>query len=531
MDVVDAVVIGAGPNGLMAANRLADAGWSVLVLEAQDDVGGAVRSSREVHPRYIHDTFSSFYPLAAASPSIAALELENHGLTWSHAPAVVGTPFQDGRWGILHRRVEDTAAGLEELNPGDGEAWLETYAVWERIGGQVVGALLSPFPPVKNGLGALARLPRAGGLSFVRDMLRPARSFVDEKFAGQPAKMLIAGNAGHADIPMDAAGSAFFGWFLCMLGQQHGFPVPVGGAGMLSKAMATRFRSIGGEIRLGTRATEIVVRAGRAEAVRTEHGEQIGVRHAVVADVSATSLYGELVAWEHLPTKMRRKMSQFEWDPGTVKVDWALDGPIPWKSAPSLQPGTAHLAEDVNEIAVANTQIGAGAVPGRPFLLVGQMAAADNSRAPAGAESVWAYTHVPQHVRSDAGDAGITGAWDSDDCERFADRMQDRVEHYAPGFGSRVLARRVLGPKEMQSRDENLVGGALNGGTAALHQELVFRPVPGLGRAETPVTGLYLGSASAHPGGGVHGACGNNAARAALVHARLSAPLTGTTRA
>lgn len=530
MDVVDAVVIGAGPNGLMAANRLIDAGWSVLVLETQSEVGGAVRSSRDVHPRYIHDTFSSFYPLAAASPSITALELEKHGLTWSHAPAVVGSPFSDGRWGMLHHRVEDTAAGLEELNPGDGEAWLETYADWERIGDQVVGALLSPFPPVKSGLAALAKLPGVGGLSFVRDMLRPARSFVDEKFTGQPAKMLIAGNAGHADIPMDAAGSAFFGWFLAMLGQQHGFPVPVGGAGVLSQSMASRFRSLGGEIRLGTRASEVVVRSGRAEAVRTEHGDEIQVRRAVVADVAATSLYGDLVSWDHLPTKLRRKMSRFEWDPGTVKVDWALDGPIPWKSMPPKQPGTAHLAEDVNEIAVANTQIGAGAVPAIPFLLMGQMAAADGSRAPAGAESVWAYTHVPQHVRSDAGEGGVTGAWGADDCERFADRMQDRIEHYAPGFGSRVLARRVLGPHEIESRDANLVGGALNGGTAAIHQELIFRPVPGLGRAETPVAGLYLGSASAHPGGGVHGACGNNAARAALAHARLSPPLRGTTR-
>jgi phytoene dehydrogenase-like protein len=530
MDSVDAVVIGSGPNGLVAANLLVDAGWSVLVLETQDEVGGAVRSDRAVHPRYVHDTFSSFYPLAVASPVIQSLDLQQHGLTWSHAPAVVGTPFSDGAWGLLHRAPEDTAAALEQLTPGDGEAWLRTYADWERIGDQVVGALLSPFPPVRHGLGALARLPRVGGLSFVRAMLAPARTFVDEMFTGQAAKMLVVGNSGHADIPVDAAGSGLFGWLLCMLGQQHGFPVPAGGAGMLTRAMADRFRSRGGEIRLGTRADEVVVRDGAVRAVRTALGEEIRVRRAVVADVAATALYGGLVSWDQLPGRVRRGMTHFQWDPGTVKVDWALDGLVPWSTPPSVTPGTVHLAEDVNEVAVATTQISAGAVPADPFLLLGQMAAADPARAPAGSESVWAYTHVPQHVRGDAGDGGVTGAWDHDDLERFADRMQSRVEKYAPGFGGRVLTRRVLGPRELEQRNENLVGGALGGGTAALQQQLVFRPLPGLGRAETPVRGLYLGSSSAHPGGGVHGACGANAARAALAHSRLRLPRPGTAR-
>jgi phytoene dehydrogenase-like protein len=186
-------------------------------------------------------------------------------------------------------------------------------------------------------------------------------------------------------------------------------------------------------------------------------------------------------------------------------------------------PGTVHLAESVDEIAQSQLEIRNDAVPARPFLLIGQMAAADPGRAPAGAEALWAYTHVPHHTRSDAGDGSITGRWDRDDAERMADRMQARLEQFAPGFGDRVLARRVLGPREMQERDENLVNGALNGGTANLHQQLVFRPVPGLGRAETPVRGLYLASASAHPGGGVHGACGSNAARAAIAHHRVRA--------
>ena len=527
MDSADAVVIGSGPNGLVAANLLADAGWDVLVLETQADVGGAVRSDSSVHAGYIHDTFSSFYPLAAGSPTIQRLRLDQHGLEWVHAPAVVGTPFSDGSWAVLHRDRDDTAAGLDALVAGDGDAWLEMCRTWDRIGEQVVGALLSPFPPVRSGLAALTKLPSAGGLSFVRMMIAPARSVVDQHFRGNGPKMLLAGNAAHADISMDAPGSAVMGWLLIMLGQHLGYLVPKGGAGMLAQAMARRFESCGGTIRTSTRATEVVVRDGRAVGVRTEHGDLVEARQAVIADVAAPSLYGDLVAWDLLPAKFRSKVERFEWDPGTVKVDWALDSAIPWTNAPARTPGTVHLAESVDELTTAQHQINANAIPARPFLLVGQMASADPTRAPEGGESVWAYTHVPHRTDRDAGDGGIRGVWDRDDAERMADRMQDRIEQYAPGFGDRVVARRVLGPREMQERDENLVGGALNGGTSNLHQELIFRPVPGLGRAETPIKNLYLGSASAHPGGGVHGACGSNAARAALAHARVRRLLPG----
>jgi phytoene dehydrogenase-like protein len=521
MTSTDAVVIGAGPNGLVAANLLADAGWDVVVLEAQDVVGGAVRSDRSVHPDYVHDTFSSFYPLATVSRTLSRLHLEDFGLEWSHAPAVVGTPFRDGHWAMLHRTPADTAASLDAHSPGDGEAWLQLCESWERMGSSVIDVLLSPFPPVRGGLGALARLPRAGGLDLVQSLLSPARSLCSTHFSGPEATMLIAANAAHADIPMDAPGSGLMGWLLAMIGQHLGYPVPRGGAGALSAAMARRFESLGGTIRTGERAVEVLVQDRRATGVRTASGEVVHARRAVVADVSAPALYGGLVDWEHLPRSMQRRMRRFEWDPGTVKVDWALDGPVPWVTTPETTPGTVHLAESMDELVTASSQLAAHAVPADPFLLLGQMAASDPGRAPVGTESVWAYTHVPQQVRSDAGDGGIRGAWDRDDAERMADRMQARVEAYAPGFGDRVVARRVLGPRELQERDENLVNGALNGGTAGLHQQLVFRPVPGLGRPETPVRGLYLGSASAHPGGGVHGACGSNAARAALAHERI----------
>jgi phytoene dehydrogenase-like protein len=522
----DAIVIGAGPNGLVAANHLADKGWSVLVLEAQAEVGGAVHSASDVHPDFVHDTFSAFYPLALASPTIKAFGLENHGLRWTHAPAVLGHPTKDGQWAMLHRDRAVTAAGMERQHAGDGQAWLDLCDRWDTIGDQMVKALLSPFPPVKNGLGALARLRKVGGLDFVRTLLTPAVEVGRTMFGGPSPQLLIAGNAGHADIPLHAPGSGLMGILMTMLGQTVGFPVPQGGAGELAQSLARRFESLGGEIRCSSEVTQVLVDRGRATGVRTRDGETFRAGRAVVADVVASNLYGGLVAYDDLPTRTKDSMRSFEMDPSTVKVDWALDGSVPWATPPPYAPGTFHVADSVDQMTEALGQVSARAVPAAPFMLAGQMSTADPTRSPAGTEALWAYTHVPQQVVRDAGDGTITGEWDRDDCERFADRMQGRIEALAPGFSSKIVARRVLGPRELESRDANLVGGAINGGTSQLHQELFFRPIPGLGRAETPVKGLYLGSASAHPGGGVHGAPGMNAARAALAHARVDDSLT-----
>jgi phytoene dehydrogenase-like protein len=516
--MTDAIVIGAGPNGLVAANLLADQGWEVLLLEANEEVGGAVRSAEDVAEGFVHDTFSSFYPLAAVSPTIQALELQQWGLEWSNAPAPVGNPMTDGGWAIVHNDPLDTAAELERMAPGDGDSWLDMYEDWRRIQRGMVGLLLDPFPPVRSGAALASHLLGRRGLERIRLLASSVRSLGDRTFQGDAAKMLLATNAQHADISPESAGSGLMGWLLVMLGQQFGYPVPRGGAGQLSLALARRFVARGGVIRCGERVTGIEVRGGRPTGVRTEGGEFHRVRRAVLADVSAPALYGELLAADAVPGRVKRAMRGFEWDPGTVKVDWALDGPIPWQEKPSKSPGTVHIADSVDSLSLAAAQIAAGRVPDEPFLLMGQMTTADPTRSPAGTESVWAYTHVPQRIR---GDADFTGAWTADEGERFADRMQDQVERAAPGFAGRVVARRILTPGDLESRNANLVGGAVNGGTAALHQQLVFRPIPGLGRAETPVKGLYLASASAHPGGGVHGACGSNAARAALAHARV----------
>ncbi|MDQ0401945.1 NAD(P)/FAD-dependent oxidoreductase [Streptomyces sp. NPDC000349] len=523
----DAVVIGAGPNGLVAANLLADAGWSVRVLEEQPEPGGAVRHDSGVAPGFVSDLFSSFYPLAAASPVLAAMRLEDHGLRWAHAPHVLAHPLSDGTCAVLDRDVAVTAASLDTFAAGDGAAWERLYGVWDRYRADILDALFTPFPPVRAAARLALRLRGAGGLRLARTLVLPVRRMGAEEFRGEGGRLLLAGNALHADLAPEAAGSGGFGWLMSMLGQTYGFPVPVGGAGALTAALVHRLRSRGATVSCGHRVEHVVVRDRRAVGVRTAGGELIPAHRAVLADVSVSALYGGLVAPEDLPEQVLADLRRFEWDFATFKVDWALDGPVPWRCAQAAGAGTVHLADGLDELTRFAAQIAMGRVPDRPFSLFGQMTTSDPTRSPRGTESAWAYTHVPHEVRGDAGDAGITGSWDAGERELMADRVERQVERFAPGFRALIRARRVLAPPTLQALDANLTGGAINGGTAAMHQQLVFRPVPGTGRPETAVAGLYLASAAAHPGGGVHGAPGANAARAALRRHRFA----GLTRA
>lgn len=530
----DAIVIGSGPNGLVGANVLADAGWDVLVLEAQPEPGGAVRSGELTLPGFVHDRFSSFYPLAHASPAIAGLELEAHGLRWCRHPLPVAHPDREGRVAYVSSDLEETCASLDAFAPGDGDAWRELYGLWERVGSDLLEALFTPFPPVRAGVRLLAELEPRGLLDFARFGLLPVRRLGDEQFRGEGAKRLVAGNALHGDFSPESAGGAMFGFVLCGLAQEVGFPVPEGGSSQLTAALVRRLERAGGRVECGAEVTEVVVRGGRAAGVRVHGEREVGARRVVLADVGAPQLYGRLLAREHVPDRVREALGRFQYDNGTVKFDWALDGPVPWAAEATRRAGTVHVTEGVDTLSREAANLAQGLVPAEPFLICGQYALADPTRQPAGSETFWAYTHVPQQVRGDAGPDGLSGRWDAGELERLADRVEEQLELVAPGFRVRVRARSVAGPAELEAADANLVGGALNGGTSQLHQQLVFRPGPGLARPETPVAGLYLASASAHPGGGVHGACGSNAARAALrtgpVGRRLAAGLSRAVR-
>jgi phytoene dehydrogenase-like protein len=517
----DAIVIGAGPNGLVAANLLADAGWDVVVLEAQPTPGGAVRTQELTLPGFHHDVFSAFYPLGAGSPHIRRLHLEDHGLRWRRSEIVVAHPATDGSCASLSHDPAETEASLDAFAPGDGERWRAAVMdLWGKAGGPFIETLLSPMPPVRGATKLAAALGPRGMLEFARFGLLSVRRFAEENFKGAGAGRLLASNALHADITPDSHGGALFGWVLVGLGQHVGWPVPEGGAGNLAAAMLRRLEAAGGRVVCDQRVERILTRGGRAHGVRTADGQEHTARHAVLADVGAPALYGELLHDTPLPARVARGMRRFQYDSATFKVDWALDGPIPWQHPDAARAGTVHVTEGMDSLTEISADLNRGFIPKRPFLLLGQYAAYDPTRQPAGKETAWAYTHVPQAVKGDAG-GELAGRWDDEEAERFADRIEGEVEAVAPGFRKRILGRHVMAPPQLEQRDANLVGGALNGGTAQLHQQLVFRPYPGLGRAETPVRALFLASASAHPGGGVHGGPGANAARAALWHHRV----------
>jgi phytoene dehydrogenase-like protein len=518
----DALVIGAGPNGLVAANLLADAGWDVLVLEAQPEPGGAVRSAEVTAPGYVSDLFSAFYPLGIGSPVLAKLGLEAHGLRWRHSPLVLAHPVPGDRAVVLSRDVDETAASVESFGAGDGQRWRDLHAAWEHVRDPFLDSLFTPFPPVRSGVGLLRRLGPAGALRFARFATLSVRRFGEEQFAGPAPALLLGGNAIHTDLAPESAASALFGWLLVMLGQSFGFPVPAGGAGKLTDALVARLRAAGGRLECDAPVDQVHVRDGRAVGVRVADGREIAARRAVLADVTAPQLYLQLVGAEHLPPRMLDDLRRFQWDSATVKVDWALSAPIPWRAKECARAGTVHVGGELDRLSSYCHHLELRRLPADPFVIVGQMTTADPTRSPAGTESAWGYSHVPWQPRGDAG-GELTGNWgDERERNRYVDRLESAIEVWAPGFRDRVVGRYVQFPGDLQRHDANLVGGSLNGGTAALHQQLIFRPVPGLARPETPIRGLYLASSSAHPGGGVHGGPGANAAKAAMLAPAVS---------
>ncbi|MEV5766257.1 NAD(P)/FAD-dependent oxidoreductase [Micromonospora sp. NPDC052213] len=519
VESADAVVVGAGHNGLVAANLLADAGWDVLVLEATAAPGGAVRSAEVTAPGYLSDLYSSFYPLGYASPVLRGLGLDRYGLRWRHSPDVLAHLLPDGRAAVLNRDPEATAASLEAFAPGDGKRWLHAYDDWRQVAEPMLDTITRPFPPVRGGLALLRRLRVSGALRLARRLVVPVRKLGDELFDGEGGPALLAGCALHTDLSPEEAGSGVYGWLLAMLGQQVGWPVPEGGAQKITDALVARLTAHGGRILYGARVDRVLTARGRAMGVRTAGGALWRARRAVLADVPAPALYLDLVGAAALPPRLVEDLAHFRWDGSTLKVDWALSAPVPWTNRAVATAGTVHLGADLNGLTGYAAALARSEVPRDPFLLVGQMSVADPSHSPPGTESLWSYTHLP-----------FRRHWRAEEITDHVDRMERVLEEAAPGFRSLIVGRHVAGPADLEAGDPNLVGGAVGGGTAAAYQQLFLRPIPGLGRADTPVDRLFLASASAHPGGGVHGAPGANAARAALARDRaLTGPVYAAT--
>lgn len=504
-DSADAVVVGAGHNGLVAAAMLADAGWDVVVLEAQPQPGGAVKSA-ELVPGYTSDLFSAFYPLSVASPALRALNLEDHGLRWTHAPAVVGHPRSaaDEDAPMIYRDIDRTAAELDRHHPGDGQRWCDLFEQWLKIKDGLISSLFTPFPPVRGLMQLLRKLGTADALRLAQQLVMPAGIMAEHLFDGEAARLLLLGNAMHADVPIDGVGSAVMGYLLIMMAQDGGWPVPVGGAGQLTAALVNRARSAGARIECGRQVDGIDVRGGRAVAVRVVDGTTVNVRRAVIADTSAPRLYRDLLPEHAVPAAVRRSFDRFVWDTPVLKINYALDAPVPWRSKNLNEAGTVHVGADHDGLVRWMADLNTATLPQHPFMLFGQMTTADPTRSPEGTESAWSYTHLPRGMADDAS------------AEKLAEVVDQVLEDHAPGFGERVVGRVIQRPSDLEAGDANLHTGAVNGGTSQLYQQLIFRPVPGFGTAETPVPNVFLGSAGAHPGGGVHGVCGRNAAKAAL---------------
>ncbi len=502
------MVIGAGHNGLVAATLLARAGWSVEVLERRTVAGGAVGSDT-TDRGYVHDWGSAFYGVLHASPVLRELGLDRR-VAWARTGTVVSATWDPGTpAAVLRRTVEDTAAGLG----ADGQAWRDVVDWWHRLGVPLFGAMLGPVAAPLPLLRTAARLhgPREA-VQTARMLLEPVEAWVQQSFATDAGRMLFAANATHADVGIDAAGSTPPAMLLAMAAQVHGMPVPVGGASRLAQALVEAAEEAGAVVRTGVDVTKVVVRGGRAVGVVTADGSGIGARRAVMADVAPEVLARDLVGEEHLPGEWLASLRRHRYTSGYFRVDVDLDRPAPWADERLADSVVVHVTGDLDELALSQAEVRRGLLPTNPQLILGQQDRADPTRVPAGGSSLWVECHCPA-VPKDA---------PADWAPRFTDRILDRLEAHAPGLRSAVVDTTVLTPMDLQDRDPNLVGGDVGGGSAAPDQLLVFRPVAGWSSYALPVDGLWMCGAASHPGGGVHGQCGRNAARALLRRSRLS---------
>jgi phytoene dehydrogenase-like protein len=461
--VPDAAVVGSGPNALAAALFCARAGFAVRVYEAESSPGGGVRTDELTLPGFRHDVCSAIHPLGRVSPFFRRARVE---LDWVDPPAAVAHPFDDGGAAILERDVSavdlgpDTAAYRRLVEP--------IVSAWEAVEPVALG----PYPPPLTTLPPLIRLA-----SSVRAALADARAIAESSFRTARARALFAGCAAHSMLPLERRPSAGFGLALAVLGHVAGWCFPRGGAQAITDALVTELRQAGGEVHVSCPVDELPV------------------ADVVLADVMPAELRR---ISSHLPERYDRVLRRYRHGPGAFKLDWALDGPIPWRAPECARAATVHLGGTLDEISASEWGAWRGRPVERPFVILVQHTLFDPSRAPEGKHTAWAYCHVPNGWAGD-----MTGA------------VEAQVERFAPGFRDLVLARAVTRPADLESRNRNFVGGDINGGTMDLGQ-LLTRPVRRVNPYRTPLAGVYLCSSATPPGGGVHAMCGYSAALTAL---------------
>ena len=464
--MTDAVVVGSGPNGLAAAIALAQRGLRVQVHEANETIGGGCRTAELTLPGFRHDTCSAVHPLGAASPFFGSLDL---GVEWIHPDAPIAHPLDDGPAVIVERSVDDTAA---QLGP-DGAAWRRTVGAvardWEALVPLFTGpALHLPRHPLAEArFGAMAVLPIA--------------VLAGTLFRGARARAVLAGCAAHSFLPLTAPLTSAFALTLAASAHAVGWPMPRGGSGALADALVTKLQSLGGEIVTGSRIGSIA---------------EVDDARAYLFDTSPRGL--ERIAGDRLPDRYRRALRRYRYGPGVFKVDYALDGPVPWRDPAVARAGTVHVGGSFEQIRAGEAAVARGRHADRPFVLVAQPSAFDPSRAPVGKHVLWAYCHVPNGSRED-----------------MTARIEAQIERFAPGFHDRILARHVMDTGEVERRNANYVGGDISCGA---HSGLQFlaRPALRIDPYATPDRSIYLCSAATPPGGGVHGMCGFHAARSAI---------------
>ncbi len=470
---MDAIVVGAGPNGLAAAIKLARAGRSVHVIERADEVGGGTRTAELTLPGFRHDVCSAVHPLAVGSPFLNGLALERRGLSLCYPEIEAAHPLDDGSAVAVRRSVADTAVGLG----ADGDAYASLIEPLARGWPALARFVLAP-------LGTLPRDPLLAARFGLAGLL-PAARLARWRFHDERARALLAGMAAHSMQPLGAPATAAFGLVLLALAHAAGWPVARGGSQAITLAMRDELEALGGTVETG--------RELRALRELAEFGDV----KAVLFDLTPHQLL-EICGPDDLSERYRRALGRYRYGPGVFKVDYALSGPVPWRASECQTAGTVHLGGTFEQIAASESAIGKGRHPERPYVLVAQQSVVDPTRAPAGQHTLWAYCHVPN-----GSDIDMTAA------------IEGQIERFAPGFSDLVLARATRGPAQVQAENPNYVGGDINGGAATLIQTFA-RPVARACPYTTPNPKLFLCSSATPPGGGVHGMCGYHAARAAL---------------